>query len=116
MTNSEIWRKAWKLWGADAQLDMISEECTEIIKAVNKLKRKKKTKYSLCVDELKHLTEEIADVFIVIAQYVFVMDQTEYLSDVHAEKMENLRLKIMNEKIKRCGKNKYIKSKGANEC
>ncbi len=48
-----IYGRAINEWGISAQLDMVTEECAELIKAINKYKRGKGTKEELieeCVD------------------------------------------------------------------
>jgi len=36
MNSAEIKARALKVWGRDAQLGMVQEECAELIKAINK--------------------------------------------------------------------------------
>jgi NTP pyrophosphatase (non-canonical NTP hydrolase) len=59
----EILLKAWNTFGEDAQLDMLVEECAELIQAVNKYKRAKVKGGIINTDNAKnHLSEEITDV------------------------------------------------------
>lgn len=62
MTDNEkeqVLKEAIKCWGADKQIDMIIEECGELIVALQKLKRGGKT---------DHVIDEIADVSIMMKQ------------------------------------------------
>lgn len=54
-------KKAVDKWGPDLQMDMLMEECGELISAVNKYKRRKP-------DSFNQLASEIADVEIMIEQ------------------------------------------------
>ena len=59
--NDDLYMDAWEKWGETAQLDMLIEECSELIHAVSKYKRGKP-------NSLKHIAEELADVEIMIGQ------------------------------------------------
>ena len=53
-------------YGLESQLDMLQEECAELIQAVSKYRRAK------CTDD--HLAEEIADVHIMTCQIIYLLD------------------------------------------
>jgi NTP pyrophosphatase (non-canonical NTP hydrolase) len=53
-------------YGLESQLDMLQEECAELIQAVSKYRRAK------CTDD--HLAEEIADVHIMTVQIIDLLD------------------------------------------
>ena len=55
-----IYERALRTWGIDAQLGMVIEECAELIKVINKHWRGKATK--------EELIEECVDVDLMIAQ------------------------------------------------
>lgn len=57
-------------YGLESQLDMLQEECAELIQAVSKYKRAK------CTDD--HLAEEIANVHI-------MLEQIQYLLELHKD-------------------------------
>lgn len=59
---------AIKVFGKEKQMDMVVEECAELIQAVNKYKRKPD------IDTLKSLAGEIADVQIMIEQLIEMHD------------------------------------------
>ena len=65
MTKEEIYTSAYKKWGPEAQLDMIVEECAELIKAVTKYKRADKATLDKAIE---NLVDELADVEIMIEQ------------------------------------------------
>lgn len=60
--------RAWETYGTEKQLDMLVEECAELIVAVNKLKRKQAESDEVFDKARHHLAEEIADVGIMIDQ------------------------------------------------
>ena len=57
-----IYERAVKQWGDAAQIDMVVEECAELIKAIQKYKRKPSE------ETKKAIHEECADVLIMIEQ------------------------------------------------
>jgi NTP pyrophosphatase (non-canonical NTP hydrolase) len=63
MNEEEIFRKALDKWGVVAQLDMLVEECAELIKAVQKWKRS--GNFGCTPDAF---VEEFVDVQIMMAQ------------------------------------------------
>lgn len=65
----KIWDKQRKIinhYGFDAQLDMLIEECSELIKAICKNKRYAFT--DTCIDQYENLIEELGDVKNLIEQ------------------------------------------------
>jgi NTP pyrophosphatase (non-canonical NTP hydrolase) len=98
-SNDKIAKKAIKKFGIKSQMEMLVEECSELILAVQKLKRaKNKSKvYKLEVAELSqrynNFLEEMADVSIMILQF--------RLSD---DKMNEQFIKHFNSKIQRLEK------------
>lgn len=62
INKESLYRQAERLWGMNAQMDMLVEESAELIQAVNKVKRR-------CNEQtLSALYGEIADVEIMIEQ------------------------------------------------
>ena len=64
MTNTDkdrILKQAIKQWGDQAQIDMMIEECAELIQALNKFRRGKE-------NSLANVHEELADVQIMLDQ------------------------------------------------
>ena len=80
-----VFHEAIKAWGIEAQSDMCSEECAELIQAISKIKRIKFIKFNdpdrLMIKQkrLKNLKKELADVQIMINQLSTVYDFSEEL-------------------------------------
>ncbi len=71
--------RAIKEWGVDAQLDMLAEECAELIVAIQHMKRGRVKWNEVC--------EEIADVRIMTSQFHTI----DGISDmIHVKEMEKL--------------------------
>lgn len=66
-------------YGLDPQLNMLQEECAELIQAVSKYKR------ANCTDD--HLAEEIADVYI-------MLEQIQYLLELHKDVNDWVDIKV----------------------
>lgn len=67
MNKTEIYMKALSTYGLKNQLVMCMEECAELAKECSKLYRKFHNGYPKTID-IMHLSEEIADVEIMIEQ------------------------------------------------
>lgn len=87
MNRSFIYKKAVSIWGAPAQLDMVVEECAELIQAINKFKREKK-------DSRDNLLEEIADVEIMIGQLRFILESDKEIEQIKEVKMLKIRERL----------------------
>ena len=64
--NNDLYQLVLDKWGADAQLTVVIEELSELIKEVCKIKRN--------IGNLNHLAEEIADVEIMCEQLRYIYD------------------------------------------
>lgn len=89
MTYEEICQKAVKTYGKNPQMDMVVEECSELIQAISKNKRGK--------DNRENIVEEIADVQIMI-------DQLKIIFEVSDIEMGIMKLKKLDRLAKRLGK------------
>lgn len=69
MKQTTLYKKALKKWGQEAQLQMIQEECAELIQAVSKILRKGDQPHLIM-----NLAEELADVEIMIEQAELMFD------------------------------------------
>jgi NTP pyrophosphatase (non-canonical NTP hydrolase) len=80
--NEEILNKALQTYGIESQLDMLVEECSELIQAVCKLKR---TKIERGVEfgtiELIDLWNEQADVYIMMKQMEIYFDSEQKIQN-----------------------------------
>lgn len=78
--NIDTLNKALQTYGIENQLDMLVEECSELIQAVCKYKRKIKLNNST-VREQSNLLEEMADVHIMMKQIEISFFSEHYLQD-----------------------------------
>ncbi len=80
MWKMSILDKAMKMWGVEAQMDMLVEECAELIVAVQHFKRDRVGWDKVC--------EEIADVRIMTSQFHTI----DGISDmIHMREMEKIK-------------------------
>ena len=86
----EIYYRAINLWGVNAQLDMMIEEMSELIFAIQKNKRNNTDETILKV------CEEIADVQIMLNQLKVIYD------DTLISKFRNTKMKRLVERILSC--------------
>jgi NTP pyrophosphatase (non-canonical NTP hydrolase) len=90
MKNEELYAEAIKLWGENLQLIMAIEEMAELTKAITKYIRGKPDYH------LKYITEEIADVEIMLEQLKYIFQNSNMVERIKQEKL--LKLKLMIEK------------------
>ena len=95
VTKNRLYKKAIDEWGYESQLDMVVEECAELIQAIQKLHRAKGDTEK---EKINKLAEELADVEIMLEQTKF-MYSWHMLKEKVEEQKENklLRLKEMLE-------------------
>lgn len=93
MEHKEIYKKAVKTWGKTSQLDMLVEECAEVIVAVKKLKR-----FGTLNERIK-LEKEVADVEIMCEQFRIVYEDNQ-VDRYKLEKLERLESLINKNPIK----------------
>ena len=78
-----IYERALRVWGINAQLGMVIEECAELIKVINKHWRGKATK--------EELIEECVDVDLMIAQMKeYFKDDINTWDKIKMQKIEHL--------------------------
>jgi len=94
MIDIKILQNAIDKWGADAQIEMIIEECAELILALQKIKRHHKTKEDKN-QAYFNVSDEIADVKIMIAQSELLFDK-ELINSRVEFKMNRLSDKLKN--------------------
>lgn len=100
----KICRAALVAYGDYAQMDMMIEECSELIKEICKMKRCTGDKEDIAEEILKvekRIAEEIADVLIMIRQMEMLFGIKDEVEEQKAFKLERLknRLEIMEAKI-----------------
>ncbi len=88
-------------YGFSAQLDQLTEECAELIQAINKHKRACGNGQPVQINKLKALTnvlEEIADVEVVIDQLkAYTPDNTIIINDIKEKKIQRQLNRIKEE-------------------
>lgn len=95
MNNSTYYPKVQKIsdaYGYDAQSRQCIEECAELIFAITK-----KDRESYKVKRLIDLKEELADVFIMVLQLIYILDRNERQIDGLIEQKINRQLERMKE-------------------
>jgi len=75
-------QKAWDLWGTDAQLNMVIEECAELIDAIQKWRRNR-------IDSVKVL-EEVVDVELMLEQMKVILGMPMLFENIKKNKLEQL--------------------------
>lgn len=85
MENFELYQRAIKNWGITAQMDMMIEECSELIGAIEKFRRGR-----VGVEEV---VTEIADVEIMAEQMRLVFG-FDYVVEEKARKLQRLQERL----------------------
>lgn len=83
---AELYKKAIELWGLGSQLDILLEECCELIHAIHKMRRSK--------DTILHVAEEAADVSICIEQIKTLAPDS--FERIRQQKLIRLEVLILN--------------------
>ena len=86
--NENLFQQAVDKWGRQFQIDMMIEECAELISALSKLKRKHHPADTASL--INDICEEIADVQIMVNQMKLIFGPKE-VDDWQTVKMERLR-------------------------
>jgi NTP pyrophosphatase (non-canonical NTP hydrolase) len=89
MEIKEIYRLALDKYGVESQLNQLQEECAELIVAVNKHRR---TPF----DDLKEITDECADVLIMIDQIIEIYNIQQNVKDRIEFKLNRLKERLEN--------------------
>lgn len=89
MEITELTKRALKQWGSQSQLDMVIEECAELIDAIQKWRRRR-------VDSTKVL-EEGVDVELGIAQLKLMLDAPVLWENAKKDKLDRLK-KLLDRK------------------
>lgn len=82
-----LYTQALKKYGLQAQLDMLQEEASEVIKAISKLRRKRR--YAIV-----NLAEEIADIEILVAQVKVGLNLSKKVNIWKVRKLKRLALRL----------------------
>jgi len=82
MKDIELMQLALEKWGTESQMDMVIEECAELIDAIQKWRRRR-------VDSVKVL-EEAVDVELCLGQLKLMLDSPQLFQNIRKEKLERL--------------------------
>lgn len=93
MKTKDILKMAINKWGLTFQLDMLQEECAELIQAVNKYKRKKPNSFINLVEELVDVEIMMNQIFIAV---LIGHDAKEYIK-IKRKKLKRLHKLISEE-------------------
>ena len=91
--NEELYKEAIKKWGEISQLDMVVEECAELIKSIQKLKRMDYNGRGNHI--LSSVAEEVVDVSIMLEQMNLIFDKHAFKDRVEIirnSKLYNLKI------------------------
>lgn len=81
----ELLKNCVKAWGVNSQLDMMVEECAELIQAINKYKRKQ------TFESIANIEEELVDVHIMLQQTAIIfLIPDKKLSDIRNKKLKRV--------------------------
>ena len=86
MINKDLYQSALDLWGFDAQVGMVIEECAELILALRKASRD--------IARKEDVIDEIADVRIMVEQLTHMMDCHDEVNATYDRKITRLALRI----------------------
>ena len=89
MNEENLYRRAIKLWGEEAQINMVADECAQLIKAIMKMKRTGDVK-----KQLHNFIEEVVDVEIMIEQMKILLEDSEIYFDTRERKIYGLKFKL----------------------
>lgn len=85
INTNELYANVLRTWGVDSQLDMVIEECSELISAIEKFRRGRNTSADVAT--------EIADVMIMSEQAALVFG-SELVEGEKARKLERLEQRL----------------------
>lgn len=97
MEENKTLKDAVLKYGRDAQMDIVVEECSELIKAIMKFKRygSHNLDTELHLGLIRDICEEIADVDIMIDQLKMIFSR-QLIEEYKIEKIERLRKRMLS--------------------
>ncbi len=81
-TEKELMQSALDKWGTESQLNMVIEECAELIDAIQKWRRNR-------IDSVKVL-EETVDVELCLDQLKMMLDAPKLFDNIKKDKLDRL--------------------------
>lgn len=105
--NDEVFEKAIKTWGNQAQIDMVVEESGEVLSALGKVLTAINHHNRKRID-LDNLIEEFVDVYIMMKQMRYM--NKERFDEIYEQKVNHIRnkLNLSNFKTYEIGKGKEL--------
>ncbi len=85
LENDEVYEKALALWGRELQLDMVVEECGELIAALGRYNRGR--------TDCNPVAEEIADVLITVEQARLIIGR-DLVDEIKKQKLKRLKERV----------------------
>ena len=82
----DLMQEALRKWGIQSQLDMVIEECAELIDAIQKWRRHRVNNWQVL--------EEAVDVELCLGQLKIILDTPEVFEQKRKEKLERLRIRL----------------------
>jgi len=82
----DLMQEALRKWGIQSQLDMVIEECAELIDAIQKWRRHRVNNWQVL--------EEAVDVELCLGQLKIILDAPEVFEQKRKEKLERLRIRL----------------------
>ena len=95
MNKEEIYKKALEKWGLEPQLNMVIEECAELIQSIQKLRRLPAPEREKQI--IGNLAEETADVLIMLEQLNLMFEKDNFKDAVESKKIQ--KIKRLEEKV-----------------
>ena len=89
MSNEELYRRLWDIYGEENQLCKLMEECGELIQATNKVRMKRREDYVIS------FVKELADVKIMIEQMELLLVGILPLKQEKEKKLDRLRKMVL---------------------
>lgn len=89
----EILSECIRKWGTAQQMNMVMEECAELIQAVNKLMR------NPCEKTIQNICSEVADVELMLKQLRKILNKDGVIDNIKEEKIERVKMLLFTHKI-----------------
>ena len=95
--DTEVLKRAITTYGKEEQMMMMVEEASELIQAINKVRRAKNDAEE--IEAMEHLAEEVADCFIVLMQMKLMVCKKR-VDEILNYKMNRLKKNLDKQEVK----------------
>ncbi len=95
--DTDVLKRAITTYGKEEQMMMMVEEAAELIQAINKVRRAKNDAEE--IEAMEHLTEEVADCFIVLMQMKLMVCKKR-VDEILNYKMNRLKENLDKQEVK----------------